>query len=108
MGQYSIVCWFDRAIRFRSDDAVVKLVYGIYLAKTGKTNEALGQYKSALEIHPKSAEANYNIGLLYLELKEYDLALKHAERAYGLGYPLMGLRNRLKEVGAWKQIAVEQ
>jgi len=36
-----------------------------------------------------------------VELKEYDLALKHALRAYELGYPLMGLKNKLKRLGVW-------
>jgi tetratricopeptide (TPR) repeat protein len=47
----------------------------------------------------KSAEIQYFLGLAYLDLKDYDKALEHARSAYSLGYPLQGLRNRLKAAG---------
>ncbi len=101
IGLYSIDCWFSRAIEFRSDDAVVRLIYAIFLAKTGKNELALVQYQTALKLQPNSAEAHYNIGLLYSDMRNYDLAFTHAKRAYELRYPLPGLRNRLKAAGVW-------
>jgi len=108
IGLYSIDCWFDRAMRFRPDDAVVRLIYAIYLARTDQKKSALEQYQTALELQPDSAETHYNIGLLYFDMQKYDLAFEHAEMAYDLGYPLPGLRKRLVKVGAWKRKPEEE
>lgn len=103
LGAYTIDCWFDRAIRFRSNDAKVHLVYGVYLAQVDRNEEALQQYKSALRYEPDLAEAHYNVGLLYVELEQYDSAYHHAVKAYGLGFPLPGLRTQLVRAGAWEE-----
>lgn len=92
-------CYFDRAIRWRPNDPNVRLIYGIHLHRTGKLNEALSQYQLSEKIQPKSADLNYNMGLLYFDLKQYDLARKYAQKAYQLGYPLPGLRKKLDGVG---------
>ncbi len=98
-GRYTIDCWFQRAKQFKEGDGVVYSIHGIFLAKKGDAGGALVQYKKALEIAPKMAEAHYNIGLLYVKLKQYELANKHAGKAYQLGYPLAGLRVQLKQLG---------
>ena len=102
-GRMSIDCWFNRAVYFRPQDATVRLVYGIYLARKGDGHEAEIQYKEALRLRGNMAEAHYNIGLLYAGREEYTLAYEHAERAYALGHPLPGLRNRLLRAGAWQE-----
>src|SRR5678816_429071 len=38
--KYSVDCYFDRAIRFASDDASVRIIYGIYLYRVGKKADA--------------------------------------------------------------------
>ncbi len=96
-------CWFERAIKFRADDAAVRAIYAIYLVKAGRIEMALGQYKVAIELKPDSADAQYGIGLVYAKMGNYDLAYEHAVKAYELGYPLPGLRNRLIRAGAWKE-----
>jgi tetratricopeptide (TPR) repeat protein len=99
VGRYTPECWFERAMRFKPDDGVVRVVYGIFLYRQGKLQPALEMYKQALELAPESAEAHYNIGLLYLDLGQLDLATSHASRAYELGFPLPGLRRKLASVG---------
>jgi hypothetical protein len=47
----------------------------------------------------------YNLGLAYVEIKRYPEALEAAHKAYALGFPLPGLRDRLKSVNAWKEPA---
>lgn len=49
----------------------------------------------------KSPEIHYNLGLIYLDLGDTTNALERAHAAYGLGYPLPGLRNRLTRMGKW-------
>jgi tetratricopeptide (TPR) repeat protein len=93
---------FDRAMRFSPQDAGVRLIYGIHLHKLGNLDEALKLYQEAAQIQPNLAEAHYNMGLLYMEKRNYVLANEYAHKAYQLGFPLPGLRNKLIAVGAWK------
>jgi len=50
-------------------------------------------------MQPKWLEPNCNMGLLYFDLKNYKLAQDYAQKACQLGYPLPGLRNKLKGMG---------
>jgi tetratricopeptide (TPR) repeat protein len=98
---YSVACYFDRAIRFASDDPIVRLVYGTYLYRVGKPHDAIKQLEIARSLDPDNANIHYNLGLIYLDLKDYPKAREHAERAYALGFALPGLRKRLEEAGQW-------
>jgi tetratricopeptide (TPR) repeat protein len=99
---YTVECYFDRAIRWRSDDAIVRMLYADYLTKLkGRSEEALEQYEIAVRLQPENANINYNIGLLYLKKKNYEQSVVYARKAYGLGFPLPGLRNKLKNAGKW-------
>jgi hypothetical protein len=100
--RFSVNCYFDRAIRFTPDDADVYMIYGAHLMKTGALNDAVAQLRKAVELNDASANAHYNLGLAYVELKDYDSALVHAQRAYALGFPLPGLRNVLQKAGKWQ------
>lgn len=51
----------------------------------------------------QSAELHYNLGLLYLELENTEEALARAKQAYEMGYPLDGLREKLKRLGVWTE-----
>ncbi len=97
--QRSAQCWFERAMRFRPEDGTVMQIYGNWLAKKGKSEEALAAYARAKEINPESPEVHYNMGLLYLRLGQYEKALENARVAYAGNYPLPGLRRKLAEKG---------
>ncbi len=92
-------CYFDRAIRFKPDDGNVYLIYGIYLARKEFNDRALIAYNKAIELLPDSAEARYDIGLLYADMKDFANACKHAREAARLGYPLQGLETELRAAG---------
>jgi tetratricopeptide (TPR) repeat protein len=98
---FSVDCWFDRAIRFRPDDSTVRMIYAVYLNKTNKSKEALEQLEVAAKNDSDDANLNYNIGLVYFELKNYEKSLYFAHRAYELGFPLPGLKNKLQRAGKW-------
>lgn len=49
----------------------------------------------------KSAEVQYNLGLITLEIGDAESAHANAVTAYSLGYPLPGLKNKLRKVGHW-------
>jgi tetratricopeptide (TPR) repeat protein len=46
-----------------------------------------------------SAEIAYQLGLVSLQMGDKDAAAQYARKAYGMGYPLPGLRRRLQEAG---------
>lgn len=94
-------CYFDRAMRFAPRDPIVRQLLGVYLHWNGKFQEALAAYKQAADLGLKSAELYYNIGLAHFELKQYDEAKANAHKAYDMGYPSAGLRNKLTSVGQW-------
>ena len=100
--EYSVECFFDRAIRFKPSDGVVRMLYANYLLKLkGRAEDALEQYQEAVNVAPFNANINYNLGLLYLKKKNYEQAVVYAKKAYGLGFPLPGLKNKLKRKGKW-------
>jgi len=46
----------------------------------------------------KSAEIHYFLGIVYVDLKDLTAATRHADKAYALGYPLPGLKKKLKRL----------
>ena len=96
-------CYFVRANKFQPKDGVPYMLHAIFLHKKKKLKSALEQYILAQGLLPDSAEIPYNIGLLYIDMKEYKSALKYAKRAYKLGYPLPGLREKLRKLGSWSE-----
>ena len=97
-------CYYERGIMFRPNDGMVRMAYAVFRHRQGRTEDALKHYKDAVRLMPETPEPHYNIGLLYVELKQYDLARKHAQKAYELGYPLTGLRDSLIRLGEWQDI----
>lgn len=92
-------CYLRRAIEFAPDDHALYTLFGIYLHRLDNFDQAEQMYRKSLELDPRSAEAQYNLGLLLADLGHYEEARRHAREAYGLGYPLRGLRERLVEAG---------
>lgn len=100
---YSMDCWFERADRFRSDDAMVKVIHGLYLLNKGETKKAIERLELAGTLSINNPNVSYNLGLAYMRVKNYEKALENAHRAYALGFPLPGLREQLKRAGAWRE-----
>jgi Tfp pilus assembly protein PilF len=99
---WSVPCYFSRAIAFAPDDAGVRVVYGIYLLRRGASDQALKQLEAAHETIGSDPNLNYNLGLAYFDARQYDRALEYAKKAYALGFPLDGLKNKLKKAGKWQ------
>jgi hypothetical protein len=98
---YPVTCYFERAIAFVPDDYGVRVLYGVYLARSGHPQEARRQLEQATQSAPNDANVQYNAGLAYFELKDFDKAREHAQRAYALGFQLPGLRRKLEAEGKW-------
>jgi tetratricopeptide (TPR) repeat protein len=106
--RYSIECYFDRAIRFKKEDELVHMVYALYLAESGDLTKAIEELRIAVKLQPESAMINYNLGLLYCKKKDFDSAEIYAEKAYKLGFPLLGLKKMLIGAGKWREVPKDE
>lgn len=100
---YTVDCYFQRAIRFRPEDAKVRVVYSSHLLETGRADAALAQMREAVRIDPLDPAAHYNLGILFVMRGQYDEAKVHARKAYQGGFPLPALKNKLREAGHWRE-----
>lgn len=103
--RYPVECWFERALRFRRDDHIVRMIYASYLDKQGRLPDALEQLHIAENEAKDNPFTHYNIGLVYFDLKQYDKALEQAHRAIALGFTRTELRDQLAGVGKWQDPA---
>ena len=100
---YSIACFFDRALGFAPNDPTLRVVYSTYLLDGGHDDDALVQLREAVRLAPENATTNYNLGLLYVKRRDYEHARSYAWKAYGLGFPLPGLKKQLAAAGQWQE-----
>jgi tetratricopeptide (TPR) repeat protein len=98
-----VACYFERALRFKSDDGAVRLIHGIFLIKQKNNKAATAELDRARELIGDEPNLNYNLGLAYFDLGNYERSLEHAKQAYSFGFPLPGLREKLKKVGRWQE-----
>ncbi|XP_044507572.1 probable UDP-N-acetylglucosamine--peptide N-acetylglucosaminyltransferase SPINDLY isoform X2 [Mangifera indica] len=61
--------------------AIVLTDLGTSLKLAGKTQEGIQEYYDALRIDPHYAPAYYNLGVVYSEMMQYDMALSCYEKA---------------------------
>lgn len=95
-------CFFQRAVRFTPDDALIRAIYGYYYARRGKTVEARRQLEKAEALDAVNIDTYVYVSFAYLEMKDYEKSVAAAKRAYELGFALPGLRNRLQRLGKWQ------
>lgn len=103
VAELRVHCYFQRAVKFVPDDSLVRSIYGYYYARRGKAPESKMQLAKAESTGDERMSVLVYMAFAYLELNEYDKALVAAKRAYELGYPLPGLRNRLEKAGKWRE-----
>lgn len=100
---YSVECYFDRALRFRPDDSIARMIYATFLARNGREPEATLQLEVAAKAAGDNPFTHYNLGRIYFDIKNYERSLDEAHKAYGLGFAQSTLRDQLKSVGKWKE-----
>jgi len=96
-------CYFERALRFKRDDNVARMLYARYLSITKRESEAVQQLDQVVHAAADSALTHYNAGLIYAELKVYDKALAQAHMALRLGHQGDGLRQILQAANQWRE-----
>lgn len=98
---HTVDCYFRRAIFFKPDDAVVRMLYSRFLFKAGRVADAKSQLQTAGSGKEVSPFTLYNIGLVLFDFKEYELAGAYAQRALDMGFNRPDLKNRLTELNMW-------
>jgi tetratricopeptide (TPR) repeat protein len=95
---------FENAIAVNPRAAGTYVVQGIWLSRVKRNKAAIDAFKAALALEPDSMNAHYNLALTYFDERDFALANEHAQRAYALGAPVMGLRQKLEKVGQWRPL----
>ena len=100
---HSIECYFERAIRFVPDDPMPHLLYAIYLKDRKRIADANQELANAEKLRGdvSNYDFDYNLGLVYFDVGNYEKSALHAKRAYELGASLPGLKKKLESVGKW-------
>jgi TPR repeat protein len=78
------------------------MVYGIFLLRSGDKKGAVEQLEVARSSGLSSGNFQYNLGLAYFQVQDYEKAREQAYKAREMGYDLGGLKNLLTRAGQWK------
>jgi Tfp pilus assembly protein PilF len=101
--RYPVECYFERAIAFVPNDGATRALFGAYLLSQRRDADATGHLQAAVAAQPGDAAAWYNLGLAQVRQKNWQAALNAAHKAYGLGFPLPGLKRQLKLAREWSE-----
>jgi tetratricopeptide (TPR) repeat protein len=105
--RWVVECYFERAIRFKSDDAIVRILYSTYLTQNNRQPEAVAQLERATALAGDNPFTHFNVGLTYFDMKLYDKALTQAHKAMELGFTRVELQDLLKGVNKWQEPKIE-
>lgn len=100
--KYSVDCYLQRAVNFKEDDSQVRIIYASHLIKSKRIEKAREQLAYLEEYEDKNSALNYNMGLIFFDIGDYQKSLNYAHQAYSEGFPLQGLKNKLIKSGKWK------
>lgn len=104
---YTVECYFVRAVKFRPEDLVVRMLFADYLSRIGRTADAVAQLDYVVNGAEDSGLTLYNVGLLYFQMGRYGDALELAHKARALGMQRTDLIDRLKAKGEWREPAAK-
>lgn len=100
-----VECYFERAIRFASDDMLMRLLYARYLGDEGRKDEALAQVEVATREVDGSPLTQRNAGLVLLELGAFERALAQSHKLLSVWPDEDLLSGELKKAGHWREPA---
>jgi tetratricopeptide (TPR) repeat protein len=102
--KYTVECFYERALRFKPDDHIPRLFYVNYLIRNNKQlDEARRQLDYVAESTRDDPLAQFNAGMLYMDMQDYDKALIQAHRVIAMGFDRRELRDRLTAAGRWTE-----
>ncbi|MCB2185115.1 MAG: tetratricopeptide repeat protein [Deltaproteobacteria bacterium] len=77
---------FEKALELNASYAAAHVNLGNLYARQKKFNQAADEYKIAIMMQPSLAQAHSNLAAAMYELKDYQGAIKEADKAASLGY----------------------
>ena len=99
---YSVDCFFERALRFQPTDMTARLLFAQHLMRSNRNAEAVGHLDHVIQRSPDNGFTQYNVGLLFMDMKDPERALQQAHRAQALGFARPELKQRLVDAGKWR------
>ncbi|SEL62595.1 hypothetical protein SAMN05216359_112105 [Roseateles sp. YR242] len=99
--RFTVDCYFRRALVWRPEDAIARLLYVNFLNENKRTAEARQQLQEAARHVGDNAFTIYNLGMVAMDLNEVDMAVDAARRSYGAGMKHPALRQRLEAANRW-------
>jgi tetratricopeptide (TPR) repeat protein len=101
----AVECYFQRAIHFVPDDAIVQMLYASYLKQVKQYKLADEYYLKAIETASEKLKPKlrYIYGLFLVKQKKYRKAYEQAKIIYAKKFPNMRLKQKLMTAGAWKE-----
>ena len=76
------------------------MLFAGYLIKKARLDEATQQLDEAILLAGDNPFTDFNVGLVFLDMKNYERAMVRAQRG-STGFTSSGLKNRLATVGKW-------
>ncbi|HEY1129919.1 MAG TPA: ABC transporter permease [Roseateles sp.] len=101
--RFSVDCYFHRAMAFRPDDPMVRMVYANYLIQLGEKSSAEQQIDAVAATSPEGAFTLRNLALLYFDARSYDKSLQFAHKAAATGLNIDLIKSKLQQAGQWKE-----
>jgi tetratricopeptide (TPR) repeat protein len=98
---YTVECWFRRAVAWKQDDNVARMLFARWLVQQARAKEAEDELKYVADHAQGNALTLQNIGLIYFDMKNFDQALNYAHKAYAEGLVTPTLKDQLKQAGKW-------
>jgi hypothetical protein len=101
--QFPLECYFERAVRFKPDDTIARLIFAQHLGRTKRVDDAQKQIDAALSLSEENALTQYNAGLILFEMGVHGRALKQAHVAMKMGFTRTELQDMLKKANQWQE-----
>jgi len=99
--KFTVECFYERALRYKPDDPIPRMLYVNFLIKKNRLEEAHKHLQYVVDQEDASPLTQFNAGMLYFDMKDYDKALAQAHRVMAMGSERPELRARLESVGRW-------
>jgi tetratricopeptide (TPR) repeat protein len=77
---------FEQVVKTDAKNLQAHFYLGKSYQALNKTDQAIGSYKKAIEVKPDYAEANYELGSIYMGKKDYETSLPYIEKASKIKY----------------------
>jgi tetratricopeptide (TPR) repeat protein len=97
----SVDCYFERALRFRPDDLIVRMLFADYLTRTDRGSDAEPQLDHVSKMAGDNPLTHLNVGRLYMMLGRHEKAVEQVLRARELGIEHSDLEDDLKAKNLW-------